>query len=279
MPEELKDPNLTSKNYHEEYGRKNYLSFSQFKNFEECEVMALAMINGEYEKPKTEALLYGSWVDAHFSEEEQEFIEENKDKLYSPKTGKLYAAFTGVEKTIDFIENYTNSDGEKILARYWSGEHQVIMTGVIAGVPVKIKIDSYFPHKAIVDGKVMKDLEPVWIERDGKNIKTNYIDAYQYPLEGALFQEIVKQRTGDKLPFILNVVTKEEIPNAELVEIDQFVLDVALEKFIEKAPRYQRLKMGVEKPIGCGKCPVCIAKKQIYAPRPYSRLYLEEEEK
>lgn len=279
MSEYNLDENLTNENYHEEYGRKNYMGFSQFKNFEECEVMAMAMINGEYEKPKTDSLLYGSWVDAHFSEEEAEFIEKNKDSLYSPKTGKIYAAFNGVETTIAFIENYENDEGDHILARYWGGEHQVIMTGEIAGVPVKIKIDSFFPGKAIVDGKVMKDLEPVWVERDGHNMKLNYIEAYEYMLEGALYQAIVEQRTGDKLPFILNVVTKETPPNAELVKIDQFMLDVALERFKEKAPRYQRIKMGLEKPIGCGKCPICVAKKQIYAPQPYTKLYPDEKEK
>ena len=271
---------LTNENYHSIEMRQKYMGYSQFKDFEKCPVMALAKINGEYEEPTTDALLFGSWVDAHFSGEEQEFIEKNKDKLYSPKTGKLYSAFNGVQKVIDFIENYTNEDGDKVLLRYWQGQNQVIMTGVIAGVPVKIKIDSYFPGKAIVDGKVMKDLEKVWIEYKGHNIKVNYIEAYDYPMEGALYQEVEKQFTnsGVQLPFILNVVTKEDVPNAELVRIDQFLLDERLDYFKEKAPKYQRMKMGLEKPIGCGKCAVCIAKKQIYAPQFYSKLYAEEED-
>ena len=40
---------------------------------------------------------------------------------------------------------------------YMSGEKQVIMTGEIEGVPVKIKIDSYHPNKMIVDLKVMSE--------------------------------------------------------------------------------------------------------------------------
>lgn len=272
---------LTNENYHSPEMRKAYMGYSQFKDFEKCPVMALAKINGEYEEPKTEALLFGSWVDAHFSGEEQQFIEENKDKLYSPKTGKLYAAFNDVQKVIDFIENYTNSDGDKILLRYWQGKNQVIMTGTINEVPVKIKIDSYFPGKAIVDGKCMKDLEEVWVKRDGFNVKLNYIEAYDYPMEGAIYQEVERQNSEDhkQLPFILNVVTKEEITNAELVRIDQEILDKRLEYFKEKAPRYQRMKLGLENPIGCGVCPVCIAKKQIYAPQYYSKLYLKEEDK
>ena len=272
-------PELTEENYHSVEMRKKYMGYSQFEDFEECPVMAMAKINGEYEEPTTEALLFGSWVDAHFSGNENEFIEKNKDKLYSPKTGKLYAAFNGVEKVINFIENYTNADGQKILLRYWQGQHQVIMTGEIAGVPVKIKIDSYFPGKAIVDGKCMKDLGYIWVERNGRNILTNYIDAYDYPMEGALYQEIERQNSSSKkLPFILNVVTKEEVPNADLVLLDQDILNERLEYFKQKAPKYQRIKLGLEKPEGCGKCPVCISKKQIYAPKSYKQLYLEKEE-
>ena len=281
MPEDLK---LTEETYHADYGRKKYMSYSQFKDFEKCPVMAMAKINGEYQEPSTEALLFGSWVDAHFSGTEEEFIEQNKDKLYSPKTGKLYSAFNGVEKVINFIENYTNEDGQKILLRYWQGEHQVIMIGVIAGVPVKIKIDSYFPEKAIIDGKCMKDLGNMWVEIDGRNVLVDYIRGYDYPMEGALYQEIEHQNALEKnpsarrLPFVLNVVTKEEVPNADLVLIDQDILDERLEYFKQKAPKYQRIKMGLEKPVGCGKCPVCISKKQIYAPKSYKQLYLEKEE-
>ena len=276
----MKDEKLTNENYHKEYGRKNYLGFSQFGDFEKCEVMAMAKINGEYEEEPTEAMLFGSWVDAHFSGEEEQFIEENKDRLYSPKTGKLYAAFNGVQKVIDFIENYTNEEGEKPLLKYWQGQTQVIMVGKIADVPVKIKIDSYFPGKCIVDGKVMKDFEKVWVEVDGRNVLKDFIAARDYPMEGALYQEIEMQNsgTGKRLPFVLNAVTKEEVPNADLILIDQDIMDERLEYFKEKAPRYQRIKLGLEKPIGCGKCAVCIARKQIYAPKSYRKLFLEEEE-
>jgi len=271
---------LTNDNYHDTEMRKRYMGYSQFCDFEKCEVMAMAKINGEYEEEPSEAMLFGSWVDAHFSGEEEEFIAKNKDRLYSAKTGKMYATFNGVQKVIDFIENYTNSDGEKPLFKYWQGENQVIMTGVIAGVPVKIKIDSYFPNKVIVDGKVMKDFEKVWVEIDGRNVLVDFISARDYPMEGALYQEVETQNsgTGKRLPFVLNAVTKEEVPNADLILIDQDIMDERLEYFKEKAPRYQRIKLGLEQPIGCGKCPVCISKKQIYAPKSYRKLFLEEKE-
>ena len=263
---------------------KKYMSYSQFKDFEECEVKALAKVNGEYEQEKTESLLFGSWVDAHFSGFEEEFIEENKEFLYSPKTGKIYAAFNGVQKVIDFIENYTNDDGEKPLLKYWQGQNQVIMTGEIEGVPVKIMMDSYFPGKCIADGKVMKDFEKVWVEIDGRNVKVDFIEAYGYFIEGAIFQEIEWQNAkktnpdAKKLPFVLNVVTKEDTPNAELILLDQDILDETLEHVKANIKHYADVKSGKVKPRGCGKCDVCISKKQIYNPLSYRKLFLEEEE-
>lgn len=282
----MSDKKLTRENYHSREMAQAYMSYSQIKDFEKCEVMALAKIRGEYVPPKTSSLLFGSWVDAHFNgpEYEAKFIEENKDKLYSPKTGKLYADFVGVQKVIDFIENYTNEDGEKILLKYMGGDRQVIMTGFIAGVPFKIMMDSYFKGKCITDGKVMKDLEKVWVERNGRNVLVNFIEAYGYIIEGAVFQEIEYQNAkkenpdATKLPFVLEPVTKEEIPNAELILVDQDILDEVLEKIKEEVPRYQRIKLGLEKPVGCGKCPVCLSKKQIFAPQSYKKLYLEEKE-
>ena len=271
---------LTNDNYHSSEMRKRYMGFSQFEDFEKCQVMAMAKINGEFDEEPSDAMLFGSWVDAHFSGEEKEFLEENKDKLYSPKTGKLYATFADVQKVIDFIEQYTNDEGEKPFLKYWSGQNQVIMTGVIAGVPVKIKIDSYFPEKVIVDGKVMKDLGYVWVDVDGRRMCLDFVTAHDYPMEGALYQEIEHQNSNfdKRLPFVLNAVTKEEITDGELILIDQDILDSRLEYFKQKAPYYQRIKMGLVEPVGCGKCPACIKKKQVYAPKSYRKLYLEDKE-
>ena len=263
---------LTNENYHSIEMRQAYMSYSQFKMFCECEVQALAYIRGEYERPLTEALLFGSWVDAHFSGEEEQFIAENKDKLYSPKTGQIYAAFKGVQKVIDFIES------DPVWSKYWKlGQHQRIMTGVIAGVVFKIKMDAYFPGKVIIDWKCMKDMADVWIDTLKKY--ANFIIAYRYDLEGAIFREIESQNseTHEKLPFVLSVVTKEEYPDKELIEIEGKYLDVALQEVIEKAPRFQRIKMGLEEPVGCGKCPVCRMKKKITGIKSYEKLFLIKE--
>lgn len=55
------------------------------------------------------------------------------------------------------------------------------MTGEISGVPVKIKIDSYHPGKAIVDLKAMANLDLLWNEKTHQ--KENFVDFYDYVLQ------------------------------------------------------------------------------------------------
>lgn len=48
---------LTNENYFSKEADMEYMSVSQFKAFEQCEAAALASVKGEWERPKTTALL------------------------------------------------------------------------------------------------------------------------------------------------------------------------------------------------------------------------------
>lgn len=280
--EEKENKVLCSENYHSPEMRKQYMGYSQFKNFLQCEKEALALVNGEIEEKSTDALLYGSYVDAYFSNELTEFVKTHPE-MFNSKTGELKAPFKSINNVIDTIKD------DELLLQYLSGEHQVIMTGVIAGVKFKIKVDSYHPGKVIVDQKIMKSLETVWVEKvdsNGitRNVKVDFVEAYRYDLEGAIYQEIVRQNTIDaehpnglKLPFVLAVTTKEDYPDKALIKIDQEYLDKALEEVIEKAPRFDAIKKGEIKPNGCGKCGVCRKNNKLTGVMSYSKLFHSEE--
>lgn len=240
---------LTNENYHSVDARLEYMGSSQFKDFLSCEYDALQKVKGLSQETSSKALLVGSYVDAHFSGEMEQFSLEHPE-IFN-KNGTLKSDFVLAEDVIQSIEQ------DEMLMKYLSGEHQVIMTGEIAGVKYKIKIDSYFPDKAIIDQKVMKDLQPVWIERKGKNVKVNFVEAYRYDIQGAIYQEIVRQNTGKKLPFILAVATKETVPSKALLEIDQEDLDKALQLVLELSPRFDAIKKGEIEPEHCGKCDSC----------------------
>lgn len=243
-------PGINNENYYNNESNKTFMSCSQFKDFQKCEVEALAKVNGELIEEKTDALYFGGYVDAYFSNELDQFKANNPD-MFNSKTGELKAPFKMISEVISAIEN------DELLMKYLSGEKQVIMTGEISGVPFKIKMDSYFEGKCIVDQKIIKDLDLTWVEREGKNIKTDFIDAYGYAIQGAIYQEIVRQNTGVQLPFILAITTKQENPDKALIQIDQYYLDKALELVKQLAPRYDAIKKGLVEPIGCGHCASC----------------------
>lgn len=275
---------LTNENYHGTEARKEYMGYSQFRDFLMCEKQALARVNGEVEDKTSPALLFGSYIDNYFSKEipMDEFVAKHQEMF--TKQGTFKADFKNIESVISTIE------GDELLSKYLGGEHQVIMTGEIAGVKFKIKIDSYHPNKVIVDQKIMKDMKDAWVEErdeDGekRNVKKNFVMAWRYDLEGAIYQEIERQthlrETGEdrKLPFVLAVTTKEDTPDKELIQIDQDVLDKALAEVIEKAPRFDAIKRGEIEPKGCGDCNVCRKEKKLTGVFPYKKLFhLEEEE-
>ena len=53
---------LTKKNYYSNKADQEYMSFSQFKQFNECQAKAMAILNGDYEFEESESMLIGSYV-------------------------------------------------------------------------------------------------------------------------------------------------------------------------------------------------------------------------
>ena len=240
---------LNNENYFSPEANLEYMSASQFKDFMKCEKDAIAKIIGETVEEPSKAMLVGSYVDAYFSGEMDEFKVKNPQIF--KKDGTLLKDFEKANEIIAAIES------DELLMQYLNGKHQVIMTGEINGVKFKIKVDSLLPD-CIVDQKIMSSIqELIWVEKDGRNVKVDFVEAFGYDIQGAIYQEIVRQNTGKKLPFVLAVTTKEENPDKALIEIDQYYLDKALKLVQELAPHYELVKQGVVKPVGCGKCPSC----------------------
>ena len=251
---------LSQENYYTQELSKHYQSVSQFKNFMECEARTMAELSGEFTRESTTAMLMGSYVDAWFEGTLEAFKAEHPEIFL--KNGGLKADFVQAETIIQRI-----SADEKFM-QYMSGEKQVIFTGEIENVPFKGKLDSYHAGQCIVDLKVMRDFEPVW--KHGR--KQHFIEAWSYDIQGAVYQELVYQKTGEKLPFIICAVTKEKVPNLEIMEIPQERLDECLALVREKAPDFQKIKTGEVMPKRCGTCDFCKATKKISGVIDYRKL-------
>ena len=244
--------NITQTDYYSHENSLKHMGSSQFKNFEKCEAAAMAEINEEYVPEKTTALLVGSYVDAHFEGSLDIFKAKNPEIF--KKDGDLKADY----KQADYIINRIERDG--FFMRAMDGEKQKIMVGEIEGVPVKIKIDSYREHKTIVDLKVIKDFAPIYVNGRGK---LAFYEAWGYDIQGAIYQEIVRQNTGETLPFVLAAATKENETDLQVISLDQSELDAAMEIVKANIGRYAAIKAGTETPTRCEHCDYCKFTKKL----------------
>ena len=275
---------ITNRNYYTAKANNEFMSVSQFKAFKKCEAMALAELKGEYERPKSKALFLGSFVDEMLTgtkKSQVKFIVENFenifqkssrylkiperdrldfvggefDDLFKNENGKPYAEIVQALETIEKVKK------QPLMMGHFKSKHQVIMTGEIAGVPFKIKMDNYKPGEFIADGKYMSSLR-------SPNLFDPMVKYWGYDLQGAVYQEIVYQNTGKRLPFFLDIATKENPTHLAVAEIKQYDLDEALEIVKALAPRYQAIKNGYIEPERCGEydCNYCTETNVIEEP-------------
>lgn len=243
---------MTDQEYFSRAMQSKYMSASQFKSFRKCENYAMAMVFGNFERPKTTALMVGSYVDAYFSGELSGFETEHPEIF--KRDGSLKSEYIQADTIIRRIER------DAMMSKYLSGDPQVVMFGEIAGVPYKIKMDSYHDGKAIVDLKIVRDFQKIW---NGHG-KSPFIEFWGYDIQGAIYQEIVRQNTGKTLPFFIAAATKESTPDIALLSIGQDRLDECLEIVKQWSPRYNGLKIGeIEDPDECGNCDYCRMTKKI----------------
>ena len=93
---------LTAENYFSAEASMKYMGSSQFKSFLKCEAAALAELRGEYERPVTDALLIGSYVDAHF-EGTLDIFKAKHPEIFTQK-GELKAQYKHAEYMIQRAE-------------------------------------------------------------------------------------------------------------------------------------------------------------------------------
>lgn len=158
---------LTPENYYSQEANMQYVSVSQYKDFNGttgklgCEAYAMAKLRGEVEEVSTTPLLVGSYVDAYFEGTLPTFSAQHPE-IFSSRgktAGELKAEYKQASAMIDRAEK------DKVFMQYMAGDKQVIMTGEINGIPVKIKIDSC-DGKRITDLKTVKSVTETFYAKD-----------------------------------------------------------------------------------------------------------------
>lgn len=243
---------LNNQNYFSKEHNLKYMSASQFKDFLKCPACAIAKLKEEWKPQKTNALMIGSYIDAQYENTLEQFKNENPEIF--KKDGSLKSEFIKAEEIIDRLKK------DEMFSKYMSGEKQVIMTGKILEIPFKIKIDSFHKDKCIVDLKVMKDMQPIWNGTE----KQNFVEYYGYDIQLSIYQEIVRQNTGLKLPVFLCVATKETVTDLAILQVDNERLDFVMENIIKPMLlSINEIKNEKIKAYRCEKCDYCKSTKKI----------------
>lgn len=244
---------LTEDNYYSLEADREYMSVSQFKLFNGtygrigCEYAAVEHLEGRWKEEPTQAMMIGSYVDSYFEGSLDGFRIRNPEIF--TRTGDLKAPFKKAEEIIERVER------DSYFMKYMSGEKQVIMTGELFGCPWKIKMDSYLEGIAIVDLKVMASITKLeWVRDLGY---LDFVQYWNYDVQGAVYQEIVYQNTGHRLPFYIAAATKEAEPDIRIIHVTQNYLDEALKLVEYNLPRILEVKEGRRKPDRCDQCNCC----------------------
>ena len=253
---------LTAENYYSQEANEKYVSVSQYKDFygtpdkRGCESMALAKMRGEWETPMTTALMVGSYVDAYFEGTLPTFAAQHPE-IYSSR-GKTAEQLKSEYRQASIMIDRASKDD--LFMKYMEGEKQVIMTGEIEGVPVKIKIDST-DGRRITDLKTVKSINETFFIKDSGE-RVSFVEKWNYDLQAAVYQEIYRQNTGDLLPFYICAISKDKTdniphPRIAVIELQPMLIQERLTEVKHSINHIQDLKNGVMDPIPCGVCDWC----------------------
>ena len=246
---------LNRHNYHSHEANNEYMSRSLYGKFVDCEAGAVAYLKGWHED-KSKAFLVGSYVHA-WSEGTLDEFKASNPECYT-KSNELRAEFRHADDMIRALE----SDPFAMFAL--EGQKEVVMTAELFGTKWKAMFDVYVPGKRITDLKTTKSIRELsWSPKHSRRV--SFIEAYEYFTQVALYSEIERLNTGgDLLEFLMVAVSKESIPDKEVINLtDHDRVAEELAKIEGNMPRILAVKSGKVEPIRCGKCDYCRTTKQL----------------
>lgn len=276
---------LTDENYYSREADILYMSCSQFQAFEKCEAAEIAKLRGVWApQGSSDALFQGQYFHSFFESEEafKSFCDAGFEKIFKTKTTKSrgleivgkYAPFERLDEMIRVVQD--DPLISKILS--WPGQNELPMTGIVGGIPWRMKMDKYCPDtRRIIDYKTSANLHELYYNVQTKERQT-FIEEYGYMMRAAVYGEIERQTRGaDGFPsFIIIGVSKQDPPDKEVILLDDPTRwAYELEIVSQKIPHIQRLKEGAENPRRCGQCEYCRATKELKRIKSYTDLMPE----
>jgi hypothetical protein len=246
---------------------REYFSVSQFKSFISCEAKTMAKLNGEWADGDNDAFILGSYVHAWNEGVNLGEFKANHPQMFK-KDGSLLAKYAIGDKMIETLQN------DPFIQQVREGAKEVIMTAELFGTHWKAMLDIYNPTKKyFADLKTTRDIRTkIW--NDKTKSKDNFIIAYDYVLQMAVYAEIERlNRGGEKhLQSYIIAVSKDDIPDKEVAWIlDEYIKEKLMEVEI-RLPHYIKVKQGLVEPTRCGCCDYCRSTKVLKGPVSFTEI-------
>lgn len=249
---------LDINNYYSIEANKQYISVSQYKNFQKCSKKAMFNLEQENEEDKI-CFLEGKLFETLIAGDIDLFVMQHPEMVASrgATVGEFKANYKKVVKAANRIK-----EQEFIMDIVNKCDKQVIMTGEINGIKVKCCADLLDKETGnIYDLKCMANFNDTWDKENKCYMPWYYY--YGYVLQMAVYQEIARQNYGKLFETHLIAATKEDEPDMCAIHLDNELLKLELEEFTNNVAYYDRIKKGLENPTNCGHCDFCKAHKEI----------------
>ena len=170
------------------------------------------------------------------------------------------------------IQSLADDEGFGRLYHGLSGDEvkkEMIVYGEIEGVPVKGKLDSVNLSRGyFVDLKTMKSIYGEEWNVDLKKrvpASVNNILGFGYHGQLGLYRELLKQMTGKDFRPLIVAVSKENIPDKEIIKIDEEWLEEGLQNIKDNISEVWSVIQGEQEPKKCGHCDYCRSQKKLGA--------------
>ena len=263
---------LKRDNYHTTGADRQYMSVSQYKDFICCESMAMAKMQGAWVPAVNLNYQVGSYI--HAWAEGPEALEDFKathPEMYTQK-GQLRSEFRQADQMIATLAD------DPLVMFALTGHKEIILTGDLAGARWKIRMDVYNPEgkRRIVDLKTTRNItELIWSTERG--CKVSFVDAYNYPLQMAVYAEIERQNSqlDNWAETYIVAVSKEDPPDKAVISlVDDARFARELYEVEQNMTRIMAVKEGLMTPRRCEKCAYCRSTKRLKKVLHYSEIGL-----
>lgn len=254
---------LTQSNYHSPAARKRWFSSSDVKAAKRCEAAWLAEYQGKVKRQEDKpAFLYGHLFEAALTMPTAQFhswLESHPELLSTrgPSKGQLLSQHRGA---LDLAKAVRRSPYLYGLVRRC--KKQVILTGELNGLPVRVMMDLVDKDGSIYDLKAMRDFKSSY-----DPVREEWLDwwaFWDYPMQLYVYREIARQN-GLAVPHVGLIAASKSDEDVQALQFGDEIMNAAEADTAYTMERMTAILQGKEEPQGCGACPWCLKHKKVTA--------------